>query len=376
MPDEPEAERIRVLFVDDEQRVLDALVRMLRPQRAMWEVHTATDGASALAKLADMPFDLVVSDMRMPSMSGGQLLKLVAERHPRTIRFMLSGQADRGSLIQAIETTHRFLSKPCNAEHLRTAISRAYALRRLLADPDLAELAGRIGALPTAPDLYIDLCNELASPAPTMQRIAAIIEQDIGLTAKVLQLANAASFGGSQQVVGAQEAAGRLGLDIIRALVLADHLLGQCTSVDWNAGRWWEHSLRIALAARTIARCEHASDALLAAAFSAGMLHDCGSLLLAGHEDAAALSERHAALGAYLLGLWGLPDPVVEAVAWHHRPAATAAAGITPLLCVHAAGALIASDELDDTTQADAAWLAASGCSDLNRWRVAIAGGG
>ena len=76
----------RVLFVDDETRVLEGLQRMLRARRHEWEMVFADNGPSALEACDRLPFDVVVSDMRMPGMDGASLLSEVQRRHPDTVR--------------------------------------------------------------------------------------------------------------------------------------------------------------------------------------------------------------------------------------------------------------------------------------------------
>ena len=340
------SERIRILFVDDEPRLLEGLVRMLRPLRDQWEVSTAPSGDEALAVLAARPFDVIVSDMRMPGMNGAQLLFRVAEEHPEIVRFILTGQSDRESLLQAMETTHRFLAKPCDPELLKDAINRAIALRRRLDDPAITTLVSQLGALPSVPDLYVRICTELRSETCSVKVVGDLVMQDIGLSAKVLQLANAAGFGVGRQVSSASEAVTMLGIDLLRTLVLADHVFRSTVTLDWRAERMWDHCVHVAALARAIARHEGQSQDLANAAFTAGLLHDCGHVLvdlLPDHEAAAANGAvgMHAQIGAYLLGLWGLPDALVEAVAYHHEPSRCEATGITPLTMVHAAEGVI-----------------------------------
>lgn len=111
-----------VLFVDDERGVLDAIQRMLRNRV---RVHTAASAAEGLTRVRESgPFALVVSDMRMPGMSGTEFLGRVRQLAPDTVRMILSGQADLESAIAAVNESHiyRFLCKPCRAEQLVAAI--------------------------------------------------------------------------------------------------------------------------------------------------------------------------------------------------------------------------------------------------------------
>jgi CheY-like chemotaxis protein len=122
----------RVLFVDDEPNVLDAIQRTLRKQV---DIQTATSGAEGLRVMHEAgPFALVVSDMRMPGMSGPQFLAKAREQEPETVRMILSGQADFQATIAAVNVGHiyRFLSKPCPPDQLLAAVTDGLNQHRLI----------------------------------------------------------------------------------------------------------------------------------------------------------------------------------------------------------------------------------------------------
>jgi HD-like signal output (HDOD) protein/CheY-like chemotaxis protein len=334
------AQLLTVLFVDDEPRLLEAVVRMLRPFRNEWLVLTANSGNEALTTIAAREIDVVVSDMRMPGMSGAELLEKVAERAPGVVRFILSGQSDRESLLRSIGSTHQFLAKPCDSQQLRQAIDRAFTLRRMLQVPKLASLVSRIGSLPSLPSLYYSIRRELQAEEPSLVRIAELAARDIGISAKILQIANSGRYAGNQTVLKVEQAVQLLGIDTVRSLILASHLFDGCPDKRLPLEQIWQHSLLVATGARAIAVSENQNTLACECAFSAGLLHDCGIILIGTYLPDALLriqqasiantwveAERtelgatHQELGAYLLGLWGLPDSLVEAVAFHHQPA-------------------------------------------------------
>src|SRR5579863_1343288 len=117
-----------LLFVDDEPKLLQGLQRQLRPMREEWDMHFVESGNSALEFMSGRPVDIIVSDMMMPGMDGSQLLAEVAKKHPQTVRIVLSGQAEREAVLRLVGPAHQFLSKPCEADELRKAVSRAFAL--------------------------------------------------------------------------------------------------------------------------------------------------------------------------------------------------------------------------------------------------------
>jgi len=178
----------RLLFVDDENKVLQGLQRQLRSMRHEWDMHFIDGSRKALEFMAANPVDVIVSDMMMPEMDGAELLTEVSKRHPNTVRIVLSGHAEREAVLRLVGPAHQYLSKPCDAEELRTAVARAFALRDLLSNENLKQLATRIKCLPTLPALYQQLTDELRNEDAAVERIGEIISHDIGMTTKILQL--------------------------------------------------------------------------------------------------------------------------------------------------------------------------------------------
>jgi len=349
----------RILFVDDEPMVLNGLERSLRAMRKEWEMKFVSSGAEALETMAQAPFDVVVSDMRMPVMDGAALLEQVKAKYPRTVRFVLSGQSDKEAILRSVGPTHQYLSKPCDPEELKQKITHAFALRELLVNPTLKDIVSRMRAIPSLPSLYVAVTEALSQPDASVAKIADIIKQDMGMTSKVLQLVNSAFFGLPCQVSSPHQAVSLLGIDNIRALVLSVHVFSELeTDSKRSLDFLWPHSLSTAACARAIARAERGGQRLEDDSFAAGLLHDIGRLILAcacGVLYAQALTRAaeqkinlietemqtfgctHAEVGAYLLGLWGLPDSVVAAVAWHHFPSRSGVDAFSPVIAVHVA---------------------------------------
>ncbi len=356
----------RILFVDDEPNLLDGLQRMLRGCRSHWEMEFAPSGAAALAKLAQTPVDVVVTDMRMPEMDGAQLLCEVRQKHPETVRIILSGQSDQESILRSVGPAHQFLSKPCPPELLQATISRACALRDRMRNRDLQQLISQVQTLPSLPGVYSLLTSELNTREPKMDRVAELISQDVGMTCKLLQLVNSSFFGVPRHVESPAHAVKLLGIKLIRALVFSAGIFSQFPedSVSpLSLTELTEHSLLVSTAAQRITalqqpgHSETNDHALLA-----GLVLDVGQLVLAknfrsvyqqqlqivgSHEETLVQAETrcfgvtHAEVGAYLLGLWGIPEVIVEAVAFHHDPQRCPNPKFSPLTAVHVANALV-----------------------------------
>jgi CheY-like chemotaxis protein len=213
--------KLKILFVDDEIVMLESLSRSLRPMRSEWDCQYAGGGIEALKILSKKKFDLVVSDMRMPEMDGAELLTKVKQEYPETMRFVLSGQAEERVFLRSLGSMHQFLAKPCEFEVLRSAINRGVSLRNYLNNnTQVKKLLLEVDSLPSLPDVYCKLMSELESPNSSLETIGDIISQDVGMTSKILQVANSGFFGYSQKVASPLHAVQILGMDLIQNLVL------------------------------------------------------------------------------------------------------------------------------------------------------------
>lgn len=388
----------RILFVDDEPNVLDGLRRMLRPWRHEWEADFATSGPEALEKLAAEPFDVLVTDMRMPGMDGPELLRRAAEQYPNVVRMALSGQTDPTQVLRSVGLIHQFIAKPCEATALRSVLQRTFALQNLLLQDNLRRLISRTRSLPSLPSLYVDLMEALRDPKSSAANIGRIIARDPGMTAKILQLVNSAFFALRRRISSPEEAVAVLGLETLRVLVLTVQVFSQ---FDPGVARGFSiedvvrHSTAVGTMARSIARAESVASHQRDDAFLAGMLHDVGKMVLGANRpdtygrmigtarkeqldivtaETKTFGGSHAEVGGYLLGIWGLPSPVVEAVAYHHDPQRSLMSGFEPLVAVHVANVC----ENDRHTPAiprstplvDEPWLDSLGVRDrLAVWR-------
>ena len=242
-------------------------------------------------------------------------------------------------------------------------------LRRRLYSDNLQRLVGRIGVLPSMPARYLEVTQAISDANSSLTAIGKKIEQDLGMSAKVLQLANSAFFGLPTKVSSPTQAVCLLGLDIIKSLVTWFHAGAQFQGIEtarlsFNALQ--QHSLRVSGYVREIAAAEglekHETDELI----TAGLFHDIGKLILAAnipdrynqiiqHEsqlkyplflvEEQMLGATHADVGAYLMALWGFTDSVVEACCYHHNPQAYTGYSFKSLCVVFAANAIDAELE-------------------------------
>ena len=328
----------RILFVDDEPMVLEGIRNAMRGKRKEWDMVFQSSGAAGLLDLGLSPADVIVTDMRMPQMDGAEFLSRASRVCPGAIRIVLSGHMEESALVRAAVTAHRYLAKPCSNDLLVGSISRSLELRALLQNEHIRASIGAIESLPTVPSVYRALSEALLSDQASPERVACIIQRDVGISAKLLQLVNSGFFGLGRKTTSLLLAVRYLGISTIRGLVLSSSVfeqLGRANPALAEQGH--EHAVSCAQIARQLLK--GSPDAELA--FTAGLLHDVGSLVLASRapDDYAEIcahaartgvpihvveTERlgvsHAQVGAYLLALWGLPHEVLDIVLSHHMP--------------------------------------------------------
>jgi HD-like signal output (HDOD) protein/CheY-like chemotaxis protein len=349
----------RILFVDDEPMVLKGLQRTLRKMRNEWEMVFTESSKQALDILASEPFDVIVSDLRMPEMDGAQLLAEVKSKHPQVVRIILSGQVEQESRFKSVQLAHQSLSKPCDADILKQTLNQLFALRSLLEDESIKRIVSQTETLPSLPKVYTEVISELQSANPSIKKVGEIISSDLGMTAKILQIVNSAFFGLVRKISNPREAVMLLGTETVKALVLSVKIFSEFNQKKYawfDFDHIFNHSLSVSMFTHTISKEEHLDQKLVNNALMAGMFHDLGKLILVTNfqepyrriwTEAQETGQNlwnlenemfgtsHAEIGAYLMGLWGLEYPVIEAIAFHHCPAKSLSNSTGLLTAVH-----------------------------------------
>ena len=216
-------------------------------------------------------------------------------------------------------------------------------------ETDVGRLIAETRDLPTPPIVFSQIQRVLGDPRTSAYDIAAILQEDPGMSARVLKLTNSAYYGLTRAIESVKQAVVIIGMEAIRNLVLSAAMLDafakQRISAEFQDS-FWRHSLATALAARCIVlafRDRQVSDP--EAGFSAGMLHDIGKMVIAislpeqagriGQVKAettlipehaierSILGFDHALAGAVLGNHWKLSDKLVEAIRFHHNPLAS-----------------------------------------------------
>lgn len=355
----------RVLFVSGDGNLLNGWKKALAPLRSAWEMSFTQGANEGFAQItAEQPTVLMV-DQGMLADGGSNLLAATAERFPRVIRCVLSG-ASGANVNRGSVPAHHFITFPCTLPVLKNTVDRALMLRNLLAKDNLRELLVKVKELPALPDLYLRVMAELRKPNASLASIGQIIERDVAMSAKVLRLVNSAYFGLPQQVSSPALAVNLLGIESIRSMILLFNVFAQFDRIramvpNFNLDALQQHSFAVGSYARTIARYERLPQSSVDSYFMAGLFHDIGKLVLLANmpqqynevmkivltkrvrlmaAEQQVFGATHAEVGAYLLALWGIPDPVIEAAAFHHTPRRAMQQGVNEMTVVHVANTL------------------------------------
>lgn len=350
-----------VLFVDDEMNILDGLRRMLSMMRNEWDMSFVNSGKEALEFLSRQHVDIIVTDMRMPEMDGVQLLTEVQAKFPGIIRIILSGHSDKTMILKSIKLAHQFLTKPCPADKIRETINLAYNLHKILKNDDVKSIVSKIDSLPSLPDVYFKVMEEMNSDDCSVGKIGALISSDMGMSANVLKLVNSSFFGFVNHISSPAQAVSLLGLDVVKGLMLTSHLFHTFKDTgtrNFSLEKLMSHCLLVANISKHIATALRLDKKTVDDCFIAGIMHDIGKLIMLAnfkvtynviiencqqtnkslwYSENEILGVTHSEIGAYLLGLWGMPNSIVEAVALHHVPNLSIHSEVTPLTVVHMA---------------------------------------
>jgi len=388
-----------ILFVESNPGVVEGLRASLPELGPAWPFRIATSGEQGLKCLADSRVEGVAVAISLSDMPGLEFLRRASEVAPTTVGMLRATPEDRVAFGKNGGLAPHFLPHAPNAEELGETLQRIFQLMRWMSEPSIRSLMGRMENLPAVPALYARVMRELRSEEPSIESVGKLISHDPALTAKMLQMVNSPVFALGRPICEAIDAVTFLGAERTKALILIASLSlhGSLTPCEgFSQESFWQHSLTVATLARTLALKELKNAGLADACFTAGLLHDIGKLLFAsnlpteygqvtnaaktaktsiGEWELKAFGVSHGELGASLLGMWGLPMPVLEAIAWHEHPRSEETPGFSTVTIVHAANVLeyekrgLAGG--DGVPQFEMEYLATLGLADrLNHWRA------
>lgn len=338
---------------------------------ADWTTTCVTSEAEALARLEAGSFAAFLVDFNLGSPDASELLNQSLEKCPDVTRFLFACEADLALVAAKVIGEHEILPKPIDGTTLKSRIEGGLSdlePRQAVPAQSVEDSASQ--------DEHSLVCAEvlqaLESSTVTCRQVGAIIARDASLTQELVQLTRSTYLGLPGNVTNPVEAVEVLGLETVKALVMARRFLAEhahLSSCYLSPDTIWQHSINVAQIARDLVLFETRNRALASQALAAGLLHDLGKIVLATNFDdlygrvhslarkqPVALWEiekemfgaSHGEIGACLLGMWNMSSEIVDAAAFHHEPPLGEHDQLTPLAAVHIANVLEHQRRSDD----------------------------
>jgi HD-like signal output (HDOD) protein len=352
-----------LLFVDGDPTRLETLKQTLASLARTWALTFVENPTAAIERMAKDRVDAVIAPLDLPGTTGVAFLNDMARLYPRALRFIRCAPQDRKLIPDSVGAPQHF-STELTADGAVAVVMRALRIEQWKASEPLRNLLNRVHKLPALPGIYTQVLQELQSPTASIEFVAKLIAKDPVMTAKMLQLVNSAVFALPREIDDPIEAVMFLGAALTKSLILLHGVFSQfdktqCRGFDPEA--LWRHLMAVGCFARIVAQLEKQDGRTSDLCFTAGLLHDIGKLLLAAnlpteysqmidqsqrrnvplrHLEFEVLGTTHAEVGACLLGTWGLPLPILEAIAWHHLPTLSDDNSFSLLTSVHVANAI------------------------------------
>lgn len=357
-----ELRRILVI-VDDPDEAIKARAAFLG-LGSHWEVCFVESAEDAIAYLGQVSFDVVFADWKAGPNMCVQFLHEVWARFPESVRFVVAPSLSKDLMVACALAGHQFIEKPLHVSGVRAALERVDLVDSLMQEERIRNTVAKLRVFPPRPKIYNAVVAEMNSPDSSAETVAQLVSRDMAISTKLIQVVNSAAFGMAQRISTPYEAVFMLGLETTASLVLgveAFSRLDELKPASQLLERVWRHSQGVARSAKQIADWMSGDPEISHAAFLGGLLHDLGKVALAVNLDfdyssieemaratqrgaaeveAEMLGANHAEAGGYLLGLWGLPGAVIEAVAAHHIPARFLRPNFSALTAVHLANTL------------------------------------
>ena len=319
----------------------------------------AAPAADALTSLAAEPLDGVVASYTDVNKSVA-LLRAAATSNPTAVPLLRANGKELAGVVNSFPVLPRVNAVNVLDDQLRTRLAAATWQSK----PAFTKLLKMITQVPTLPTIYTQITTALQNQDAGIEVVAELVAREPAVTAKLLQMVNSPLLALRGRVTSVRDATSLLGLSRLRSLVLATCLFRQFDASKcptFSMSRFEATSLQIASSASAIAKGETLDKQIADMAFTAGLLHNFGVLLLAANVPDAyeqvlrtaqeqrvsiawteleAFGATHAEVAGAILAAWGIPFPIVNAVGWHPVPSASEDTAFSPLTAVHAATAV------------------------------------
>lgn len=333
--------RPNIVLADYDDKELEVVRARLLKFRPQWLIHCMTEGEKVMQFARNNRVDCVISEIKLQDMSGFDLLCRLQTLYPDIVRITLSADLKHEVVLENARANHRFINRAIADEELISAIECSLRLSRMLSEEKLVERIGDIHTLPALPEIYQQMVAELTSTHSSLVNVARIIESDTGLTATVLKIVNSAFYGLNQRVESVSQGVALLGVHLIKNITLTAKVFAQFEASEMDLAKLRklnDTANKTGALCNQFARLARVPRTVVDHVQIAGMLSIVGQLIALNRRITECPDQETVApevIGAYLLRLWLLPDPVLEAVAWQHEKPPRHTASITPLVILH-----------------------------------------
>ncbi len=335
---------LKILFVDSEIYVLNGIKRILHKNQNVWKMFFVDNINQANEIMSVHDIDVVVSEFKMTTKDNEPFLKEVKSKYPLAIRIVYSDAIDKEKLYDSLFWAHYFLQKPFKPEELKERINSGIRIQSNISENiAFQNLVSGITKLPSLPEIFFEINDIIKKDDFSMKQVSDLIEKDVAMSARILQIVNSGFFGINKEITSIFEALNFIGIQTVKSLVLTANLFKVFSGnhmLEKYLTQIVNHSLLVANGAKKYIERFAKETNLSELAFITGLFHDIGKLILFSSEDLRQklvenfqllngnqLEEErkifgatHPELGAYLLSLWGMGNDVIEAVAYHHNP--------------------------------------------------------
>ncbi|MFK8081627.1 MAG: HDOD domain-containing protein [Granulosicoccus sp.] len=332
-----------IILADSDETVLGELLDSLQSVRPDWQFVGLSRGIDVLQRANTENDNCIVTDVDLPDMSGFELLSKLQANYPDIVRITLTHDLEQRAELEISRLTHRFINRAVCTDTLVSAIESSLRLQQLLCAEPLKRSMSDIGSLPSLPEIYQEMISELTSPQSSLSNVAKIIESDSALTATVLKIVNSAFYGLNQRIESVSQGVALLGVHLIKNITLTAKVFAQfdggVQQLD-KLRRLNDNANRNGALTNQMARLAGLARPDVDHAQIAGMLSNIGEVFSLSDKTNARTDQAEAIAtelqGAYLLKLWLLPEPVIEAVALQYESTLRPSTATTPLTILHA----------------------------------------
>jgi len=390
--------KTRILLIDDQIDCLDQLKASLSSKQDDWTLEFSNNPQQALESIFSDPPTIVICDYSMPQINGAQLLREAESAHPFLHRFIIAEREDMGILEDGIGSAFHFLPKPCPADRLISEIQRCLSVEKWLGKTQIKNIVGTLGELPSLPSIYLKIVEALNDSNVSIESVGKAISTDITISARILKIVNSSYFGFEETISDISQAVSVLGIETVKNLVLAIQVFSESQhgKPDSQTDQLWQHSMNVATAAKNLMMYETGSSKLAEGAYTSGLFHDIGKLIMqraapSAYESAQEFAQKkeipsweaedevlgcnHAEAGAYLLARWGLPIEVIESAALHHEPVNSSGSSFSSLAAVYVGNRLLKEKQTNPNTEYECKFISGLGKStEWPAWRKIVAG--